>query len=186
MDSLFGSGDSTQNIAAQLYPASSEQTGLLNTLNPIYSNLASSGGTSAQQGLGLMNQSSNGQLSDAYAKNLSNYTTNALGTSLNGLANRGILGDGSPLETGMSGVAQGVNNQYLNDLQSQYSMGSGLVSGGLSSLSPANSMWTNLLNQQSALSSPAQTIVNQGSSGLFGSALGGAASSLGSKWASNW
>jgi len=97
----------------------------------------------------------------------------------------GVLGDGSPLTSSVAGVTQGVNQNYLQNLSAQNGLNQGLFSAGMNQLQPAQGMFGQLLQQQTQLSAPAQDVVNKGSSGLFGPALGlvsqGWGAGLGSK-----
>lgn len=187
---LFGSKDKVSSAPAQLYPESQTQAGLRKELYDTTTGILSGAGNNYNTGTGLLALAASGQLSGDTAANLKKQAMGLFDKQAGSIANNMAfknLGSNTMTQNALSQTANDASDWYMNNylqaLQTQGSMGSNLASLGLSGISPAQGMWGSLLNQQTALSNPAQTTVRQGSSGLLGSFLGGGgAAALGKKW----
>lgn len=180
---LLGSSDKVSSVGAQVYPASQTQTNLQNQLYNTTSGILSGASDHYSTGTGLLSQAASGQLSGDTAANLKNQAMDLFNQQSGSIANNMAfknLGSNTMTQNALSDAAGDASdwymNNYLNALQTQGSLGSSLAGLGLSGTQPAQSLYSGLLGQQTALSSPAQTAVKKGSSGLLSSALSGWAS----------
>lgn len=180
---LFGAKDKMKSVAAQVYPASETQTNLQNSLYDTANGILSGAEGSYNTGTGLLAQAASGQLSGDTAANLQKQAMGLYNQQVGSVANNMAfknLGSNTMTQNSLSQASADASdwylNNYLNALQTQGSLGNSLAGLGLSGTQPAQNLYSGLLGQQTALSSPAQTAVQQGSGGLLGSALSGWAS----------
>jgi hypothetical protein len=181
--SLFGSKDTVTNTPAQLYPASQTQTDLQKQLYDSSTGILNGAANNYNTGTGLLSQAASGQLSGDTAANLQNQAMDLYDQQVGSVANNmafNNLGSNTMTQNALSKASSDASdwymNNYLNALQTQGNLANSLASQGLSGTRPAGSLYSGLLGQQTALSTPAQQTVKKGSGGLFGSALSGWAS----------
>lgn len=182
---LFGSSDKVSTTPAQLYPASQTQTNLQNQLYDTTSGILNGAADNYNTGTGALALAASGQLSGDTTANLQKQALGNFNQQVGSIANNMAfknLGSNTMTQNALSQAASDANDWYMDNylqaLQTQGSLGSSLAGLGLSATSPAQSLYSGLLNQQTALSSPAQTTVQKGNSGLLGSALTG--------WVTKW
>ena len=182
---LFGSGSKVKTTAASLYPASETQTNLQNSLYDSTSDILSGAADNYSTGTDLLTQAASGQLSGDTAANLKKQAMDLYDSQVGSVASNmalSNLGSNTMTQNALSKASSDASDWYMDNilkaLQTQGGLASSLASQGISGTTPASNMYSGLLGQQTSLSSPAQTTVTQGNSGLLGSALSG--------WATTW
>ena len=180
---LFGSKDKIKNIAAQVYPEWDYQKAMREGLTGTATGLLDSAPGYINQGAGLLSQAASGQLSGDMANNLKKQAMGLFDQQAGSIANNMAfknLGSNTMTQNALSKAASDASDWYMDNylqaLGQQGQLASGLASVGNTMLQPAEDLYSRWLQAQLGLSSPAQTAVQKGSSGLLGSALSGWAS----------
>jgi len=182
---LFGSGDTTSTLGATLASPFTGQESLRNGLQNYSQNMLQGAQGTYNQGLNLMNSAASGNLPSAYTDNfnktLANSMNSSVGSAMNNMAQKGIINSTS-MSNAMAGVGQQAANaatsNFNNSVNQLFSIGQNMANLGMSAATPAQNMWSKMFSGQLQLSSPAQTVVHQGSSGLLGGIASGMSSGL--------
>lgn len=177
---LFGSKDKVSSVPAQVYPEWDYQQDMREDLTGVASGLLGGASNYINQGAGLLSQAASGQLSGETAANLQRQATDTYNKQVGSLVNNMALKNLGANSMTQNALAQAgtdatnwVMDNYMQALGQQGQIASGLVSTGNSMLEPAQGLYSQWLQAQMGLSSPAQTAIKKGSSGLLGSALSG-------------
>jgi hypothetical protein len=182
-DAIFGSSPSSSYsnpYGAQATTTSNTLSSLLNQISANAPSTVTAGtnnlGTAATNATNL----ANGQLPSSYAaanqQSINNAVQNALGTGVANLAASGTLGG-----TSTSNLTNQIANSAANTMANNYNQNMSTANNINNSLAGIGSSQAGLgLNETSGLQgllnsylSQAQTTVNQGNSGLLGSAVSG-------------
>lgn len=180
---LFGSSDKISSTPAQVYPEWSYQKNIREGLTDTATGLLGNASQYINQGAGLLSSAASGELSGGVKASLKNQAMDLFDKQSGSIANNMAfknLGSNTMTQNALSQAAGDASDWYMNNymqaLGQQGQLASGLVSAGNSMMEPAQGLYSQWLSAQMGLSSPAQTVVKQGSSGLLGSALSGWAS----------
>lgn len=183
---LFGSSDKVQSVGAQVYPEADYQKSMREQLTGTATGLLDSASNYINQGTDLMQKTASGQLNGDLASNLKrqsldNYN-NQVGSIANNMAFRN-LGSNTMTQNALAQAGTDATNWYMDNynqaLQQQSQNAQNLFNMGYNSMQPATSLYDNWLGFQQSMSSPAQTVVKQGSSGLLGTAAAAYLKSMG-------
>ncbi|QDR80241.1 hypothetical protein [Sporomusa termitida] len=185
---LFGSKDKVKSVSAQVYPETDYQKAMREQLTGTATGLLGSASGLIGQGTDLMSQTASGQLNSEVASNLQsqamdNYSKQ-VGSLVNNMALKN-LGANSMTQNALAQAGTDANNwimnNYMTALQNQASNAQGLYGMGYQNMAPATGLYSDWLGFQQALSSPAQTVVQKGNTGLLGSAMQAYATYAGAK-----
>lgn len=176
---LFGSSDKVTSVGAQVYPETAYQKSMREGLTGTATDLLGSAGNYMNQGTDLMSQTAAGELNSTVADNLKRQSLDSYNKQVGSLVNNMALknlGANSMTQNALAQAGTDATNWYMDNYQSalnqQAQNAQGLFGMGYQSMQPATNLYNNWLGFQQSMSSPAQTAVQQGSSGLFGTALG--------------
>jgi|GEM_PF-6251989 len=182
---LFGSKDKISSVGAQVHPEWDYQSQMRQGLTGVANGLLNNASGYINNGAGLLSKAASGQLSEDITTNLQNQAMDLFDKQSGSIAQNmafNNLGSNTMTQNALTNAANDASDWYMNNylqaLGQQGQLASGLVSAGNSMLQPATGLYNNWLQAQMGLSSPAQTVVNKGSSGLLGSALSG--------WSTTW
>lgn len=182
-NAIFGSKDKIKNVSAQVYPEWDYQKDMREDLTGTATNLLGSAGNYINQGANIVSQAANGILPESISSSLQTQAgklyDKQVGSAANNMAFKN-LGSNTMTQNALSDAAISSNdwlqNNILSALGQTAQLGSGLVSTGNTMMQPAEDLYNRWLSAQMGLSSPAQTAVQKGNSGLLGAAVNGWAS----------
>lgn len=183
MSEVFGSSGGTSTQQAIELPEKDYQANMRQKLTGVAGNLidqsgdmVTTGNNVSRNATGLFGNYLNGDVSgwqNIASKAIQPAVQSAYGNLLSDAASRGVI-NSSSFDAGQKSIADSATNAMYDKynqyggLLSQYGqMGSNLYSQGMGMTQPGQNLYSGWLNYQRGLSSPATTVVQQGSSGML-------------------